>query len=536
MNAVSNGALDVLVVGAGFAGLYQLRKLRELGLSVRLYEAGGGCGGIWHWNCYPGARVDTDAPMYQYSDPALWRDWNWNELYPSWRELRSYFTYVTEKLGLERDISLNKRLAGAEFDEGLRRWRVRMVYGEIVEARFVVLCTGFGSSPYIPRFEGLDQFRGRVHHTARWPQEGIDFTGLRVGVIGTGASGVQVIQEAARDATRVVVFQRTPILALPMRQRVLSSAEQGTMKLDYPRRFARRAETFGGFDYDFVDESAVEVSDARRRQVYEELWDRGGFPFWLATFKDVLLDANANRTAYDFWRDRTRTRIRDPRLAEMLAPREPPHPWGVKRPSLEQNYYDVFNQDNVDLVNTRETPILGFTQHGIRTSAGEIELDVVVLATGFDAVTGGITSIDIKGLQGRTIGQKWKDGVKTQLGVATAEFPNLLFLYGPQSPSGFCNGPSCAELQGDLVVDLLKDMRDAGLERIEAEPEAEETWARLNHDIADMTLFPKADSWYMAANIPGKKREILNYPGGLPDYIQRFRQAAENGYTGFRRS
>ena len=299
------------------------------------------------------------------------------------------------------------------------------------------------------------------------------------------------------------------------------------MKLDYPRRFARRAETFGGFDYDFVDESAVEVSDARRRQVYEELWDRGGFPFWLATFKDVLLDANANRTAYDFWRDRTRTRIRDPRLAEMLAPREPPHPWGVKRPSLEQNYYDVFNQDNVDLVNTRETPILGFTQHGIRTSAGEIELDVVVLATGFDAVTGGITSIDIKGLQGRTIGQKWKDGVKTQLGVATAEFPNLLFLYGPQSPSGFCNGPSCAELQGDLVVDLLKDMRDAGLERIEAEPEAEETWARLNHDIADMTLFPKADSWYMAANIPGKKREILNYPGGLPDYIQRvsFRKA-----------
>ena len=220
----------------------------------------------------------------------------------------------------------------------------------------------------------------------------------------------------------------------------------------------------------------------------------------------------------------------------MLAPREPPHPWGVKRPSLEQNYYDVFNQDNVDLVNTRETPILGFTQHGIRTSAGEIELDVVVLATGFDAVTGGITSIHIKGLQGRTIGQKWKDGVKTQLGVATAEFPNLLFLYGPQSPSGFCNGPSCAELQGDLVVDLLKDMRDAGLERIEAEPEAEETWARLNHDIADMTLFPKADSWYMAANIPGKKREILNYPGGLPDYIQRFRQAAENGYTGFRRS
>ena len=532
----ADSELDVIIVGGGFAGLYQLRKLRELGFSVRLYEAGGGCGGIWHWNCYPGARVDTYAPLYQYSDETLWRDWNWSELYPSWKELRAYFSFVIERLGLGPDISLGKRVAAASFDESRRRWQVRMNDGETVAARFLVLCTGFGSAPYIPRFEGLDQFRGQAHHTARWPQEGIDFTGLRVGVIGTGASGVQVVQEAARDAARVVVFQRTPILALPMRQRALSPEEQDAMRTDYPRRFARRAETFGGFDYDFLDETAVDASPARRRQVYQGLWDEGGFPFWLATFKDVLMSPEANRTAYDFWREQTRARIRDPRLADLLAPKEPPHPWGVKRPSLEQNYYELANQDNVDFVNLRQTPIRSFTQRGVSTADGEIELDVVAFATGFDAVTGGITSIDIRGGQGRTIGDKWKGGVRTQLGVATAEFPNLLFLYGPQSPSGFCNGPSCAELQGDLVVQLLQDMRGAGFERIEPEPEAEEAWAKQNHDIVNMTLFPLADSWYMGANVPGKTREILNYPGGLPTYIQAFRESAGNGYAGFRRN
>lgn len=524
---------DVLVVGAGFAGLYQLNRLRNLGFSVRVFEGGADLGGIWYWNCYPGARVDTHGPIYQYSREDLWQEWDYSELFPSWEEVREYFQYVDKKLDLSRDVRFNTRVSAAEFDEDRDQWIIQADDGTVVRARFFVLCTGFASKPYVPDFEGLEDFGGEWHHTALWPQEGLDFTGKRVGVVGTGASGVQVVQEASQQAAHLTVFQRTPDLALPMRQEKLNEETRRRMKEDYPARFRKREEAFAGFDFDFIEKSALEVSPEDRRVTYEDLWAKGGFFPWLATFQDVLLDEEANDTAYAFWRDKTRARIADPAVAEKLAPMDPPHPFGVKRPSLERFYFEVFNQDNVTLVDVSESPIERITPKGVKTSDGEHELDILVMATGFDAVTGGLTSIDIRGTQGETLKEKWADGTRAHLGVASAGFPNLLFIYGPQSPSGFCNGPTCAELQGDWVVECLEYMRQGELTRIEATSAAEEAWREHVSELADATLFPRADSWYMAANVPGKPREILNYPGGVPTYLQKCKESAEKGYEGF---
>ncbi len=526
-------AFDILVVGAGFTGIYQLHRLRQLGFSVRLLEAGADLGGIWYWNCYPGARVDTHVPMYEFSSEDLWRDWTWTERFPAWDELRRYFRYVDQKLDLSRDIRFNTRVEAAEFDEGKQQWTVRSQDGCALQARFLVLCTGFAAKPYVPALKGLDRFKGAKHHTAWWPQNGLDLTAKRVGVIGTGASGVQVVQEAAALAAELTVFQRTPILALAMQQRALDEATQVEMKRDYPARFARRRESFGGFDFHASGKSALEVSPEERLAIYEASWAAGGFSFWASTFYDVMMNLEANRTAYDFWREKVQLRIQDPKVAEQLAPREPPHPFGVKRPSLEQTYYDVFNQHNVRLVDLKVTPILEITANSVRTADGEYDLDVLVLATGFDAVTGGLTQIDIRGVEGLTLKEKWAQGARTHLGMASAGFPNLLFLYGPQSPSGFCNGPTCAELQGDWVVEFLKHMRDEGVSRFEATPTAEQTWKDHVEAVGSMTLFPLADSWYMGANIPGKPRELLNYPGGVPMYLQMCKASAANGYEGF---
>lgn len=526
-------ALDVLIVGAGFAGLYQLDRLRKLGHSVKLLEAGSGIGGIWYWNCYPGARVDTAGPIYQYSSPELWQDWNYSELYPDWSEVREYFHYVDRKLDLSRDIRFNTRVIGAEFDSVANQWAVRTDSGEIVRARYFVLCTGFGSKPYVPALPGLDSFKGECHHTAKWPQQGLDLKGKRVGVIGTGASGVQVIQEASKEAAQLTVFQRTPMLALPMRQKKIDADTARQMKQQFPERFARRAGAFAGFDMTFKDKGALEVSPQERNAAYEALWAEGGFAFWLATFNDVLANDEANLTAYNFWRDKTRARIRDPKLADKLAPMTPLHPFGVKRPSLEQHYYEVFNQPNVRLVDLRESPIERITPKGVLTREGEVELDVLVLATGFDAVTGGLTAIDIVGTDGVSLKDKWAQGACAHLGMACAGFPNLIYIYGPQSPSAFCNGPTCAELQGDVVVDCLEYLRANGYTRIEATREAELAWRAYAIELSEGGLFARADSWYMGANIPGKPREMLAYTGGLPAYLQKCKESAGKGYEGF---
>jgi cation diffusion facilitator CzcD-associated flavoprotein CzcO len=531
-----NGAienLDVIVVGAGFAGLYLLDRLRRLGMTVRVFEAGGGLGGVWYWNCYPGARVDSPGPIYQYSRDDMWRKWQFSELYPSWQELRDYFRYVDERLGLSRDIRFNRRVNEAQFDPTHNHWIVRSSDGSVASARYLVLCTGVSTKPYIPDLPGLNDFGGERHHTALWPQQGLDMHGKRVGVIGTGASGVQVAQEAAGTAAHLTVFQRTPNMALPMRQKKLDDNTVRRMKEKYPEMFDRRAKTFAGFDYDVLAKSALEVSDDERQATFERLWEIGGFAPWIGSFNDILLNEEANHAAYKFWRDKTRPRINDPAVAEILAPTEPIHPFGVKRPSLEQNFYEIFNQPNVKLVDLRSTPIERVTRKGIKTAAGEYELDILVLATGFDAVTGGLTSIDIRGTQGETLKEKWAKGVRAHLGMAVAGFPNLLFVYGPQSPNAFCNGPTCAELQGDWIARLLDHLRQRNYTRVEATVSAEEAWRAQVLAVADTTLFPRADSWYFGANIPGKPREMLAFAGGLPAYMAKCRESAERGYEGF---
>ena len=525
--------IDVLVVGAGFAGLYQLHNLRKLGFSVKIHEAAPGLGGCWYWSCYPGARVDSHVPVYEYSMKELWQGWNWSERFPGGEELREYFDYVDKKLDLSKDIEFNKRVTAAEFDQKSTLWHVQAEDGSSIQARYLLLCTGFAAKPFIPEFPGIEEFEGECHHTALWPQEGLDLNNKRVGIIGTGASGVQVAQEASKQASHLTVFQRTPILALAMQQQKLDEETQRVNKESYPEAYQKRNESFGGFDIDSNFVSALSVSPEERDAVYEDTWQKGGFHFWVGTFFDVLMNEEANLTAYEFWRKKVRARINDPALAEKLAPTVPPHPFGVKRPSLEQDYYDAFNQDNVGLVDLRESPIEKITSKGVKTKDGEIDLDVLVMATGFDAVTGGLTQIDIKGTQGKTLKQKWEKGVRTHLGIATAEFPNLLIIYGPQSPGGFCNGPTCAEVQGDWIIKCLGAMRDKGFKRIEATESAENTWNDHVEMLLGMTLFPKADSWYMGANIPGKPRQLLMYPGGLQLYLTQCNESAANNYQGF---
>lgn len=533
MSEPAVNAFDVVVVGAGFNGLYQLYRLREEGYSVRLVEAGSGLGGVWQANRYPGARVDSHVPNYEYSLEPIWRDWVWAERFPGREELVQYFEHVDRVLNLSPDIDLNTRIATAHFDEGRDVWAMATADGRTYESRHVVMCTGFGSRPYVPDLPGLDEFTGVCHHTARWPEGGLSFAGRRVGVIGVGASGVQVVQEAAKDADRLTVFQRSPVTALPMRQEQLDPSEQAVAKLDYPAIFVKRNSPPGSFaDVNRLDVGALAVDEARRAEVFDEAWAKGGFHFWVGTFKDILTDEAANRTAYDYWRDRTRERVDDPALGEVLAPTDPPYPFGTKRPSLEQNYYECFNQDNVDLVDLLTTPIERIEVNGVRTAGGLVELDVLVLATGFDANTGGLTAIDLRGVGGRSLADAWRDGVDTHLGMAIAGFPNLLMLYGPQSSTAFCNGPVCAELQGDWNVELLNWMGEQGHTRMDSTVESAQAWSDHLAMLADSTLFGKADSWYMAANVPGKRRQLLNYPNS-DAYLDRLRSCAANGYEGF---
>ncbi len=525
---------DVLVVGAGFSGVHLLHRARQAGLSVALVEAGAAPGGIWYWNCYPGARVDSHVPMYEFADPDVWRDWYWDERFPDWRALRRYFDHVIDRWGLRESMRFDTRVVRARFEESDARWTVELSRGGVLRPRHVVFCTGFAAKPHVPELPGIETFAGDHHHTARWPQEGLDLEGRRIGVIGTGASGVQVIQEAAGVAAHLTVFQRTPILALPMQQRSLDRDSQDEAKRRYPELFAARRRTNSGFDFP-EQGGTFDVDEQERRAIFEELWDNGGLSFWGGTFSDVLLDERANREAYRFWRDKVRARIDDLATAELLAPTDPPHPFGVKRPSLEQGYYEVFNRDDVTLVDLRTNPIEEVMPSGIRTASGRHELDLIVFATGFDAVTGGLTSIDIRGTSGETLARHWQDGVRTHLGVACHGFPNLFFLYGPQSPSGFCNGPTCAEVQGEWLTDLLVALRDSGHGRIEAKADSETAWREQVEFIASLSLFPMADSWYMGANIPGKRREMLNWPGGLQLYLEQCRNEAESGYPGFDR-
>ncbi|RDL30701.1 uncharacterized protein BP5553_10046 [Venustampulla echinocandica] len=549
---ISNGnapkrSLDALIVGAGFGGLYQLHYLRKLGYNVKVVDNAGGLGGIWWWNCYPGARVDSDVPMYEYSIENLHKDWTWSERFPSWPELREYFNYVDKKLDLSKDIELRKTVTSAEFDVDSSRWNVKLSTGEAIDCKFLVLCTGFAAKHYVPPFQGLDKFKGVMHHTAKFPQDGLDFKGKKVAVIGTGASGVQTIQEVGHEVADLTVFQRTPNLCLPMNQTKLDPKEEDRLKENgtYDKHFKYRRETFAGFHFDFNEKVGADDTPEQQKAFYETLWGGGGFRFWLATYKDLLFDKKTNDTAYEFWSEKTRARVNDPRKRDIVAPtlENQPHTFGTKRPCLEQRYYEVYNQDNVDIINIKENPIDTFTEKGIRTADGkEREFDIIILATGFDSVTGGLVQIDIKGADGVSLADKWSKGTWTFLGMSTANFPNMFFLYGPQGPTAFANGPTIVELQGDWIIDAIEYTTKNNKKTIDPTAQSEAGWqvptsfcgvTKHVAELSDITLFPGTDSWYMGANIPGKPREALNYSGGIPRYVRESQEVADKGYAGF---
>jgi cation diffusion facilitator CzcD-associated flavoprotein CzcO len=448
----------------------------------------------------------------------LYKDWDWTERFPSRDNVLQYFRYVDEKLGLSKDIMLNTRADAASFDSVLSRWRVLLSTGKMVICQFFVICAGYASKPYIPDFSGLDNFKGIMHHTGQrlsrtriqrltssglYPKEGIVFKDKRVAVIGTGASGVQCIQEIARDeVTQLTVFQRTPNLCLPMNQQVFPKLEAGYERDKTKEATARTHEyrrgTYAGMVFDLIPRSGLDDEDDEREAVYESLWSKGGFNFWLGAYQDMYVDPDVNCSAYRFWREKTRARVFDPAKKDLLAPMRQPHPFGVKRPSLEQCYYEVLNQDNVDIIDINRNQISAFTETGIEMKNGDQHpFDIILLATGFDSVTGGLCNIRIFGADGTLLRDKWAEGCKTSLGVATAGFPNMFLLYGPQAPTAFANGPTFVELQGDWINDAITYCVKNGKKTIECTTESEIAWTKNVAELNDATLFPLASSWYM---------------------------------------
>lgn len=530
---------EVAVIGAGFSGIYELHKLKEAGFNARIYEAGSGVGGIWHWNSYPGARVDTPVPTYQLTDDESWLDWNWTQRFPDYAELRTYFTHLVKVWGLSDLITFNTRVQQLHWNEQSHAWHLnlRQTDGTTLEsiARHVIVATGFGSKPYIPPFKGLDTFKGEFHHTGLWPKGGVSFEGKRVGIIGTGASGVQLIQETAKTAKHLTVFQRTPNTALPMINPKYDVAANDVWKKAFPDTRKAMFKTHAGFDYEFLPESSLTLDSEVKKTVYQGLLGAGGLNFWLGTYRDVLFDQTANDEAYEFWRQSVLPRIKDPKNKEILAPKVPCDPFGTKRVSLETRYFEVFDQENVDLVNLRANNIDEVLPDGVRTADGTfIELDVLLAATGFDSVTGAITAIDIYGLDpGLSVKEKWAKGTYTLFGLSTSGFPNLFFMYGPQAPTAFATGPISAECQGLWLTTLLSHLRDENLTKIDADPEAERSWREHVLDLGEIGLYTKAKSWYYGDNIPGKPREALNYMAGLPMYRAKLEESASKGYEGF---
>ena len=523
---------DAIVIGAGVAGLYQLYRLRELGLSVRVYEAGTGVGGTWYWNRYPGARFDSESYTYGYSfSEELLQEWDWSEHFAGQPETERYLNHVADKFDLRRDIQFSTRVTSATYDEAKQCWQIRTNTGDRAQARFLITAIGVLSAPYIPDFAGRDSFEGASFHTAYWPKERLDFSAKRVGVIGTGATAVQLITEVAKDVGQLTVFQRTANYCAPLRNGPIDPETQQKIKASYPEIFKRCRTTFAGFLHDFDTRSALEVSEEERLARYEELWAQPGFAKWFGNFGDTMSNLEANATMTEFVRNKIRERVNDPVVAEKLVPKD--HPWGTKRVPLESGYYEAYNRDNVVLIDLNETPIERITPKGIKTSAAEYECDVIIYATGFDAVTGAFTKIDIRGAGGRALKDKWADGPRTYLGLQTAGFPNLFTVVGPHNGATFCNIPRCIEQNVEWVTDCLRHMREHNYAQIVATPEAEDDWTAHVNEVAEGTLLLDTPSWFVGANIPGKKRTFLMYAGGSPAYRQKCDEVAAQDYAGF---
>jgi len=526
--------LDVAVVGAGLGGLYAIHRLRGLGFKTRAFEAGSGVGGTWFWNKYPGARCDIESLEYSYSfDDDLQQEWSWPERYSTQPQILAYIQHVAQRFDLMRDVQLNTRIAEATFDADLNRWTLQTSNGETISARFCIMATGNLSTPRVPDFKGIGTFEGRWYHSGMWPAEGVDFTGKRVGVIGTGSSGIQMIPLIARQANHLHVFQRTANFSLPARNAPMEEERERRHKAEYPaRRRAAYDTPFAIGGYPRPTKSALEVTEEERNAAYEAKWQEGGSISYLYTYTDLLVNKQANDTASEFARNKIRGIVKDKATAELLAPKD--HPIGTKRLCLDTNYYETYNRDNVVLVDVRSDPIQEITGKGVRTGSREYELDAIVFATGFDAMTGALREIDIRTSDGAVLADHWEGGPLTYLGLMVAGFPNMFTITGPGSPSVLCNMPPAIEQHVDWITRCIKHMRDKGLNCIEVPEKSGDLWQAQVDAAANATLLPKVKhSWYLGANVPGKPQVFMPYAGGLSHYRDICDDVARNDYRGF---
>lgn len=528
--------LDVAIVGGGLAGLYAIYRLRKEGLKIRAYEAGSGVGGTWFWNRYPGCRCDVESLQYSYSfDDALQQEWEWPERYPTQPEILKYINHVAERHDLLRDVQLNTRVLSAEFDPASNRWTLQTDQGDVISAPYVIMATGNLSTPRLPAIPGVKDFAGDWYHSGMWPHEGVDFTGKVVGVIGTGSSGVQMIPVIAEQAKHLYVFQRTANFSMPAHNGPMDPAQLRHFKEHYKEIRAAALESPSGIvDYPPPTKSAMEVSPEERERIFEERWQHGTVVGMLSAFKDILVNQEANDAVAEFVRNKIRSIVKDPQTAELLCPKD--HPVAAKRPCLDTNYFETYNRDNVTLVDVRSAPIEAITPKGVRTARQEYPLEALVYATGFDAMTGAVSEIDIRVKDGPTLKERWAAGPQTYLGIMVAGFPNLFLVTGPQSPSVYAQMIMGIEYHTDWIAECMAYARERGYSRIAPDPKAEQEWVRHVKEVADRTLVPKANSWYVGANIPGKPRVFMLYVGGFDKYKRRCDQVAANGYEGFRMS
>lgn len=529
--------LDAMVIGAGVAGLYQLHRLREMGMKVRAYDTASGVGGTWYWNRYPGARFDSQAEIYQYwFSEELYKSWQPTERFPAQPETEEWLNYVADRLDLRKDIQLSTRIVSAHYCEEKGRWNVTTEAGETINTQYLIACCGMLSAPLTDRFQGQSSFRGEIHHTGLWPKEGVNLKGKRVAVIGTGATGIQVIQTIAPQVGSMKVFVRTPQYVIPMRNPKYSKEDWAKWGARFHELKKRVRETFAGFDYDFDAGPWAERTPDERRAVLEKLWDDGSLALWLASFPEMFSDEQVSEAVSEFVREKMRQRLQSkPDLCDLLIPSSADYGFGTHRVPLENKYLEVYLQDNVEAVDCKKAPIEKIVPEGIQTADGKVhEVDVIIMAVGFDAGSGALSRIDIRGRDHRSLKDQWQQEIRTSMGLQIHGYPNLFTTGAPLAPSAaLCNMTTCLQQQVDWITGCIDFARQHGKQTVEATKEFEDRWVQHHDEVAAKTLVVKTDSWYMGSNVDGKPRRLISYIGGAGNYHRRCDEIAAEGYSGF---
>ncbi|TDU30936.1 acetone monooxygenase [Panacagrimonas perspica] len=525
---------DAIVIGAGVAGLYQLYRLRNLGLKVRILESGTGVGGTWYWNRYPGARFDSQAYIYQYwFSEELYKEWNPSERFPAQPETEKWLNFVADRCDLRKDIQFSTHVTKAQFDERTQRWKIDTTGGETFDAQYFVTCCGMLSAPLENSFPGQQTFKGQIFHTARWPKQPIDFRGKRVGIVGTGATGIQVIQTIAPEVGHLKVFLRTPQYIIPMQNPKYSDTDREAYKALFPYLKERLPNTFSGFDFNFKYGNFADLTPARKKELLEMFWNEGTLVLWLASFPDMFTNEAVNEEISEFVRVKMRERLKDPELCRKLIPTT--YGFGTHRVPLESGYLEAYHRPNVELIEVAKNPIVSVVPEGLKLKDGTVhECDILILATGFDAGSGSLTRIDIRGKKGQSLKEQWNQEIRTTMGLAVHGYPNLFTTAAPLAPSAaLCNMTTCLQQQVDWIAECIGYMHRQGLNVIEATKDFEDHWVDHHDAIANATLVTKTDSWYMGSNVDGKPRRLLSYIGGVGRYRQECNDVAAKGYEGF---